>query len=173
MMSKIQELERYCSVLEKTPVFEDFQAQELQDLVGACERKRLAPREALWAVGSSGEAAHILIDGRIEVTRRLTPDGQRVEQVDAPGSMLGLASLVKQWEQESAATALKRTELLCLSRQSFEEMFDAGHGAAYRLVDEIAEQLVREMRDANRRLHKVFGSPAETLRTLRRRVRRT
>ena len=167
-----EDVEHYCSVLEATPVFEEFAASELEELVEACERKRLASREALWAVGSAGKAAYILIDGRIEETRRLPPDGQRVDQVNQPGSLLGLASLVKKWDRETAASALEQTELLCLPRQSFEELFERGHSAAYRLVDEIAGQLVEEMRDANRRLHEGFGSPAETLRTLRRRVRK-
>ena len=167
-----EDVEHYCGVLKASAVFEGFTARELEELVGACERKRLAAREALWAVGSSGDAAYILIDGRIEEARRLPPDGQRVDQVSQPGSLLGLAALVRQWDRETTASALEQTELLCLPRQSFEELFDQGHSAAYRLVDEIAGQLVEEMREANRRLHEVFGSPAETLRTLRRRVRK-
>ncbi len=166
-------LQRYREALGKTEFFEDFEDAEFETLVKACEKKLLAPREALWAVGSPGEVAFILVSGRIECTRRLPPDGQRVEQVGKPGSLLSLSSLVKTWKYQSAATALERTELLCLPRQAFREMFDAGAPAAYRLVDELAEELVEEMRDANRRLHEVFGNPAETLRTLRRRVRKT
>lgn len=171
-MPIIEDAERYCEILAPTPFFEDFEDDELRLLVDACEKKRLAPREALWAVGAQSDQAYFLIDGKIEETRRLPPDSQRVEQIDDPGTMLALSHLVKDWEHQSAATAIERTELLRLDRATFEEMFDAGETAAYRLVDQLAEQLVKEMRDANRRLHEVFGSPAETLRMLRRRVRR-
>lgn len=172
-MVSSEDVDQYCKVLAATPFFENFEDDELRRLVEACSVKILAPREALWAVGVRGEAAYFLIDGRIEETRRLPPDGQRVDQINEPGAMLALSHLVKEWEHQSAAAALERTELLRLDRPSFQQMFDAGDTAAYRLVDELAEELVRKMRDANRRLHEVFGNPAETLRMLRRRVRTT
>lgn len=172
-MPIIDDVQSYIDILAPTPFFEDFGSRELETLVGACERKILAPREALWAVGSPGDAAYFLIEGRLEQTLRLPPDGQRVEQIDDPGAMLALSHLVKEWEHESMATAVERTELLRLPRAAFKKMFDAEEVAAYRLVDQLAQQLVGEMRDANRRLHEVFGNPAETLRTLRRRVRQT
>lgn len=168
-----EKLEQYCQKLASTPFFEDFDDGELESLVAACRSRRLASREALWAVGTPGDSAYFLIDGRLEQTRRLPPDDKRVDQIDETGAMVGLSYLVKQWEHESAVTALERTELLQLDRESFREMFDDGRIAAYRLVDQMAEQLVREMRDANERLHQVFGNPAETLRMLRRRVRDT
>lgn len=170
-MSKLGNMERYEQLLASTPSFEAFEAGELQALLSICEPKILAPREALWAVGSRGDAAYILVEGRIEQVRRLPPDEKRVDQIDEPGTMVGLSYLVKAWEHQSAATAVERTELLKLDRLEFEKMFEAQETAAFRLVDRLAEDLVQDMRDANRRLQEVFGSPAETLRTLRRRVR--
>lgn len=172
-MIETQDVDRYCQKLAPTPFFEDFENDELQHLVASCSQKRLAPREALWAVGTPGDSAYFLIDGRLERTRRVPPDDKRVDQVEKTGAMVGLSYLVKEWEHESAMTALERTELLQLDRNSFQSMFDDDQIAAYRLVDHLAEQLVREMRDANERLHEVFGNPAETLRMLRRRVRST
>ncbi len=172
-MPIIDDVEHYRQILAATDFFEDFESSDLDILIKACQRKTLAPREALWAVGSPGDAAYFLIEGRLETSRRLPPDGQRTLQLSQPGELLGLSHLVKEWEHGSTATALERTELLELSRASFKELFDAQEVAAYRLVDHLAEALVREMRDANRRLHEVFGNPAETLRTLRRRVRTT
>ena len=172
-MSEIRDTQRYVEQLSKAEFFRDFEPPEFEELLQVCERKSLAPRESLWAVGSPKDAAYILVEGRVEQTRRLPPDGQRVEQIDRPGSLLSLSSLVKEWKHQSSATALERTELLRLEREDFRRLFDDEQIAAYRLVDELAEQLVAEMRDANRRLHEVFGSPAETLRTLRRRVRQS
>jgi CRP/FNR family transcriptional regulator, cyclic AMP receptor protein len=94
-----------------------------------------------------------------------------VDQIGSPGEIVGLSYVVKEWRHQSAASAVERTELLRLKRESFQKLFDAEDMAAYRLVDRLAEEVVQEMRDANRRLHEVFGNPAETLRNLRRRVR--
>jgi CRP/FNR family transcriptional regulator, cyclic AMP receptor protein len=168
-----KDVERYCEILASAPFFETFEEEALRAVVEACEPKRLAPREALWAVGKKGDAAFFLIDGCIERSYRSHIDGQRVAQFNTPGQVLGLSHLAKDWTHGSAATALENTELLRLTQKSFEALFDQGQPAAYRLIDKLAADLVHEMRDANRRLHDVFGNPAETLRTLRRRVRRT
>ncbi len=167
------DVDQYCEILAPTPFFESFEKEELRSVVEACEPRRLAAREALWAVGEKGDAAFILIDGCVERSYRSHLDGQRVVQFNSPGDVLGLSYLVKSWTHGSAATAPEGTELLKLSRKAFEELFEQGDAAAYRLVDQLAEDLVQEMRDANRRLHDVFGNPAETLRSLRRRVRQT
>ncbi len=171
-MPTIDNVDHYSEVLASTSFFEDFEDAQLQSLVGACQRRQLASREALWAVGASGDAAYILIDGRLEQTRLLPPDDKRVDQISETGTPIGLSYLVKAWDHDSTMTAIEATELLELKRPAFNELFDDGQIAAYRLVDHLAEQLVRQMRDANERLHDVFGNPAETLRMLRRRVRK-
>lgn len=170
-MPTIREPGRYIATLETTEFFSTFEAEELRRLVEACERKTLAPREPLWAMGAEGSAAYILIQGRLEQVQRLHPDGARSNQIDRPGTLLAVSYLVKGWKHQSAASALERTELLRLDREAFEALFNAQDMAAYRLVDRLADEVVQEMRDANRRLHEVFGNPAETLRNLRRRVR--
>jgi CRP/FNR family transcriptional regulator, cyclic AMP receptor protein len=170
-MGSIRDTTRYEEVLARAAFFSTFEEGELTRLIDACERRILAPREPLWAVGSAGDSAYILIEGRLEQVHRFQPDGTRIDQVDQPGDIVGLSYLVKGWNHQSAASAVERTELLRLERDRFQALFDAEDMAAYRLVDHLADEVVREMRDANRRLHEVFGNPAETLRNLRRRVR--
>lgn len=172
-MTDSNDVQRYCNTLASTSFFDSFEPDELETLVQACEPKVLATREALWAVGTPGDSAYILVEGRLEKASRLPPDVRQIDQIAEPGSVVGLSYLVKGWEHESAMSALERTEVLRLKRSAFREMFDDEHVAAFRLVDRLAERLVTEMRDANERLHDVFGNPAETLRMLRRRVRST
>lgn len=157
--------------LAGAPAFAIFEPQDLSTLITHCEPRRLAPREALWAAGATGHKAYILVDGALEQTLRHPPQGQTIRQHRQPGTLLGLHHLVQDWEHSSAVTALEQTELLVLTQQRFQDLFEAGEPAAFRLIDRLAEQLVTEMREANERLQDVFGHPAETLRTLRRRLR--
>jgi CRP/FNR family transcriptional regulator, cyclic AMP receptor protein len=60
---------------------------------------------------------------------------------------------------------------LRVARESFEALFEARESVAFYLIDAIGDYLIADMRQANRRLQEVFGHPAETLRSLRRRVR--
>lgn len=172
-MMTSKDREKYAEVLKGVAPFAEFSSEELSTLIEAGEPKVLAPREPLWAVGSREDSMYILLEGRIEQIQRHPPDRQQVRQYSRPGCMLGLSYLVKGWRHQSSAVAQERTTLLRLHRSEFEKMFARGELVAFRLTDEIAENLVQEMRDANRRIQEVFGNPAETLRTLRRRVRTT
>jgi CRP-like cAMP-binding protein len=112
-----------------------------------------------------------LVRGRIERTQRSWPDLQRTQQFSEPGALMSISSLVSAWAHTSAAYPLEPSEVLVLDHAAFQQLMDAHHPAAFRLVDAIAENLVHEMRDVNRRLQEVFGHPAETLRSLQRRMR--
>ncbi|AWV90620.1 Crp/Fnr family transcriptional regulator [Bradymonas sediminis] len=151
--------------------FARLQADDARALVAACEPLTVLPGQAIWSPGEAKDAAYILVSGRVQINYRVQPDGHREDQYAAPGTFLTLSSLVHSWRHASAGIALERSQLLRLTRPEFEELFEAGHPAAFALVDLIADDLVAEVRDANRRLHEVFGHPAETLRMLRRRSR--
>ncbi|WP_164856381.1 Crp/Fnr family transcriptional regulator [Lujinxingia sediminis] len=157
--------------LRARPFFDTLSDEEFERLIDACDLRTLAPREVLWAVGRQGQSCYVLISGRLEQSLTRQPAGRKVTQIDRPGTFMALSYLVKPWRHHSSTIALERSVVLKLDRERFEAMFEAGDAVAFRLVDELAEALVQEMRDANERLHEVFGNPAETLRLLRRRTR--
>ncbi len=147
-----------------------FEDDELRELIGACEPRFLQASEPLWVSQEVRSHAYILVSGSIERHTK-THAGRVVQQHSAPGTLLSLSALVKQWEYHSTAHALEKTEVLALSRATFLRLFDAREPVAYKLVDAIGEYLVGDLRKANGRLQDVFGRPAETLLMLRRRIR--
>ena len=162
--------EEHADILRECEHLAELDDRELSALVERCDSRRFVTGEALWTVGEKGESAFVLCSGRVEIAWRVQPDGQKKKQITDPGSLMGLPHLIHAWAHESSAYPLERTEVLRIDQSDFRELFDAQHPAAYRLVDAVAEELVGEVRDANRRLQEVFGRPAETLRTLRRRT---
>lgn len=151
--------------------FQPWDDEALRELIRLTTLKTFHVGEALWREGDEDACAYILIHGRIERTLHVRPEGYRTTQHAVPGTMLSLSSLVHPWEHTSTGTPLETVTVLELTRANFMGMFEAESPTAYRLVDAIATNLVEEMRDANKRLHQVFGQPAETLRMLRRRMR--
>lgn len=158
-------------ILSGCPQFMHWPHEDLSALVVSCQVRTVHHGEALWTEGQEGDSAFILLKGRVERSQHVRPEGHRFWQFEQPGSMLSLASLVERWPHTSAGAPLEPSVVLELKRDKFLQMFNAGYPAAYRIMDAIAEHIVQEMRDANRRVHQVFGHPAETLRLLRRRVR--
>lgn len=158
-------------LLSQQPAFCEWPQEDLLALIAASQVRTVHYGEALWTEGQPGESAFILLKGRVERSQHVRPDGHRFWQFDQPGAMLSLSSLVEPWPHTSSGTPLELSVVLELNREKFLQMFNAGYPAAYRIMDAIAENLVQEMRDVNRRVHQVFGQPAETLRLLRRRMR--
>lgn len=163
--------ESYEEALGRADHIADLEQEEIEDLLEVTQSRTLVPGEPLWSVGEDGDGAYVLVSGRVELTLRVQPDGKQTRQVGTPGSWIALPHLAAEWEHESTAYPIERTEILKLERSDFWELFDQQHPAAFAVADAVAEQLVEEVRDANRRLQEVFGHPAETLRTLRRRAR--
>lgn len=162
--------DEYVEKLLKKSYLAEFERDELARLVDACKTRVFLPGEALWAVGEKRTGAFIIVSGRVERKVRLT-GSRRNEQYGETGRILALSALVSDWEFHSSAYALERSEILILTQDAFRKLFEAEDIVAYKLVDQIAEYLVRDMRRANERVQEVFGRPAETLRMLRRRIR--
>jgi len=160
----------YFEVCRRDPHLGELDDESLEAFIEMCTPRKRVTGDALWTVGEAGESAFVLVSGRVELSWRVQPDGQQKKQMTRPGTLLGLAQLIHPWEHERSAVFMEPTEVLRIDREDFEAMFDRRHPVAYRLVDAVAETLIDEVRDANRRLHEVFGHPAETLRTLRRRA---
>jgi CRP-like cAMP-binding protein len=167
------EKESCAGILRQDEHLAKLESEDLEDLVEVLESRTLVSGEPIWSVGDAGDAAYVLGAGRVELTIRAQPDGKRTRQHGTPGTMLGLAHLAGEWEHESTAYPLERTEVLRLARSDFRVLLEQHHPAAFRIVDAVAVRLVEEVRDANRRMQEVSGHPAETLRTLRRRARKS
>lgn len=163
----------YADTIANHGLFRQLDHDEVVDLVEVCEYEKVIAAQPLWTPGDPGEACYILLSGQIDVTYRVPPDGQRVMQHSEPGELFSINSLVGSWPHTSAGTAAERSEVLELRPDGFERLFADEHPSAFVIADALADELVEEMRDANRRLHEVFGHPAETLRMLRRRSRET
>lgn len=157
--------------LRAHPLFSSWEEAPLHTLIGATTLRTYHVGEPLWCEGEEGQSAFILINGCVERSRYARPQGRRETQYSEPGTLLSTASLVHPWAHTSTCKPTSTAQVLELNRHDYEELFEAQDPAAYLLVDAIAQNVVEEMRDANARVHQVFGRPAETLRNLRRRVR--
>jgi len=157
-------------LLEGQGALVDFSVEELTRLVDVCDYRVMAAGEALWTIDQRRESMFFLVDGVVE-RRVQTALNHEVDQYGLPGTPLSLSALISKRKYHSGAYTLIRSEVLELSRETFETLLAAHDPVAYRMVDLIAIYLVNDMREANARLQEVFGRPAETLRTLRRRMR--
>jgi CRP-like cAMP-binding protein len=165
-----QSSDNLVEMLSDVEAFSHLAPEAIEVLVEATERRRLMMGESLWTKDEPGSSAFVLVSGRIEISRRVQPGGQRNRQISDVGALLSLPYLIEGWTHESSAYPVERSELLELTGDTFRTMFEDEQPVAYALVDAIADEQVDKMRDVNDRLQRVFGQPAETLRMLKRRA---
>lgn len=160
----------YIDAFRHNEYLSELGAGAFDPLLESSNKRTFVSGEPLWSVGETGSGGYLLVSGCVELTWRTQPDGKQQRRVDEVGSILALAHLAGEWDHESAAYATERTDILELPRETFDRLFEAQAPIAYRMTDAITDRMIEEVRDANRRLQDVFGHPAETLRTLRRRA---
>lgn len=162
-------IDKYVEKLQQHGALFDYSDGELEVLLDCCEPRDYSVSSAVWSPGAKRTHAYILVSGTLEKT--LAVRERKSELIKTPGVILSISSLVHDWPYHSSLVARTNVEVLLLSRARFQAIFDEGEPAAYRIVDQIAEYLVYDVRQANERLQEVFGRPEETLRMLRRRSR--
>ncbi len=170
MTQSHDEITDHIAIFKANPLFKSLDDHEFAPLLAKLELTTLVQGEPLWTSEKNPQAAFVLLSGRVELSRHVEPDGLRKQHFETPGTWLALSALVQTSPCLNSAIALERTTVLRLPRTAFQTLFDQDDPTAYILTDAIAESLVNDMYDTNRRLHEVFGYPAETLRTLRRRI---
>lgn len=102
----------------------------------------------LFAEGDVADAAYLVLDGELAITRGGAPLATQ-----GPGSMVGLVSCLDEGRRSASVGAGPRpTRLLRLSDESFDVLFASGHRFAFMLTELIARQLVLHVRHANQQL---------------------
>jgi len=99
---------------------------------------------AVCVEGQAGDAAYFLASGEVQVMR-----GEHTLARLGPGEVFGMVALMDGGPRSATCVTAAPTRLFRLARADFEQLFAAGNRFAFRLVDGMARQLVRNLRTAD------------------------
>ncbi|MGZ3422008.1 MAG: cyclic nucleotide-binding domain-containing protein [Polyangiales bacterium] len=144
--------------LAAMPLFSEFDAAELAALeramtIGNFETGHVFIREG--DAGRAMDAAYVLLEGRVKVTR--AADSKGLEKELVPGELFGLVALVDRGERTASCTAEGPVVAASLARAAFDHLLhsNASLGAKFQLV--VARQLARDWDRLNRMLRDALG----------------
>lgn len=102
-------------LIERVEVFSGLSAQELQQVLEACEKCTFDPGEIILREGSSGAYLYVLIEGQVSVQKAVA-NGQGKELAELqPGEAFGEISLLDRGVRSASVIARSACILLRLS----------------------------------------------------------
>jgi CRP/FNR family transcriptional regulator, cyclic AMP receptor protein len=105
--------------------------------------------------GEEGDAAYFIAWGTVQVRR----SGQTLARLQA-GEWFGMVALMDGGPRSATCVTDGPTRLLRLGRSDFETLFSSGNRFAFLLVEDMARQLVKNLRAADLLLARPETSPA-------------
>jgi CRP/FNR family cyclic AMP-dependent transcriptional regulator len=134
--------------LKSVPLFVEFDMDELTHLRSRMKASRFTPDDVILEEGNANRALHILVTGRIRVSRKL--DNHEVPLCDLfEGQTFGELSIIEDGVASATLRAVTDTDVLSLSMGDLAEFLRERPSAAAKFWREIAIDLRRRILQTN------------------------
>jgi len=123
--------------LRRAPLFEDLSRKELLQLARASEDLEVAPGKVLCNEGEVGQEFFVIIDGKVEVTRK----GKRVA-MRGGGEFVGEIALLEETPRTATVTAKTPLRLFVLTRKDFRHLVNENPSVERKVLRALARRVV-------------------------------
>jgi CRP/FNR family transcriptional regulator, cyclic AMP receptor protein len=123
--------------LRRAPLFEDLSRKELVQLARASEDLEVAPGKVLCNEGDVGHEFFVIVDGRVEVTRK----GKRVA-ARGGGEFVGEIALLEETPRTATVTAKTPVRLFVLTRKDFRRLVNENPSVERKILRALARRVV-------------------------------
>ena len=128
-------------LLRGAPLFAGLDDEAWAALSGRLTSSDLPRGEHLFREGDPGDALHVLVDGKIKISRA-SPDGrENVIAILGPGDLLGELSIFDAQRRGATATAVVDCALVTLSEEGFHAWLGEHPQVSFSLLRALAERL--------------------------------
>lgn len=131
-------------VIASLPIFAALSAGDRHRIMSLCEHRLLDDGEVLFREGDLADGLYGVVDGEVEVRK----GGERIATF-GPGRELGEMSLLERQPRMVTGVARGQTEVLFLSRSTFQAVLRRSPIVASRLLANLVQILSHRLRDAN------------------------
>lgn len=140
------ELQRLMTrLLGAVEIFAHFSQSELADILSGAEKCIIEPGQIIISEGSSGHFMYIIIDGDVEITKKLAGGGTKALTKLGAGNCFGEMALIDNSERSATVISVSKCVMLRLSETEFRKNLPAGA----KLYRNIARLLSQRLRNTN------------------------
>jgi CRP-like cAMP-binding protein len=134
------------------PLGAELEADEIKAFAGVISTTRLNTNDILIKEGTTDDALHIVIHGRLAATRNTGGDEYVTLHVLHEGDMAGAMGFIDGTEHSATLRALCDTEVYTLKRPAFESLLES-HPA---LVYKVMRSIIRSVHSTLMRMNRQF-----------------
>jgi CRP/FNR family transcriptional regulator, cyclic AMP receptor protein len=136
-------LELACAAMARSPLFHGIDDDELTRIAQAMTRRRFRRDEVIFHEGDPGDSLHVVVDGRVKITRESAEGGEAIVVILVPGDTFGELVLLDGAPRSATATAMEPSETLTMSRATFVDLVEGGSPFRTQLLTGIARRIRR------------------------------
>ena len=145
-------LELACAAMARSPLFHGIDDEELTRIALTMTRRRFRRHEVIFHEGDPGDSLHIVVEGRVKITRE-SPDGEEaIVAMLSPGDTFGELVLLDGAPRSATATAIESTETFAMPRSTFAELVEGAGPFRWRVLTGVAQR-VRRLTDQLAEVH--------------------
>ena len=159
-LSKVKRLKQasfdFKPFLPHLPLFEGFDASEIEEIVSVSWVLELPRGHAVFAFGQPSTACFIVVRGAVEIR---TPHARRERRmaVLGPGQLLGYMSALEKGRHGSDAVVREQALLLEIPCEAFDNIYFGSSAASTRLHRVIQKSLLSSLGQTNRHLTRLIS----------------
>uniref|UniRef100_A0A7C5EMS6 Cyclic nucleotide-binding domain-containing protein n=1 Tax=Desulfobacca acetoxidans TaxID=60893 RepID=A0A7C5EMS6_9BACT len=158
-------------LLNKIFIFQDLEEGELERVLKLAIPHFYAQGEVIITEGEPGDSLFIMVEGEVEVTKRLTlildkdtPKEKLMVRLKAEdGVSFGEMALLEEEVRSATVTAVTNCRLLALSREPFLEFIQQNSVTGLKIMIRLAQLLCRHLRKTNQDVVKLTTALAVSL----------
>jgi len=128
-------------VLRSVPLFAGLSDDGWASLASRLATRQVPRGEALFREGDPGEELHVVVDGKVKITRTSSDGRENAIAILGPGDLLGELAIFDSQQRGATATAVNDTTLACLSRPGFHAWLAEQPSVALELLRALAVRL--------------------------------
>jgi len=128
----------------------DLDSDEIKALAGIISIKHLGDKDILITEGTTDDALHIVISGRLAATRNTGGDEYVTLHILQAGDMVGAMGFIDGTEHSATLRALGDTAVYTLERSAFESLLDSHPALVYKVMRSIIRSVHATLLRMNR-----------------------
>lgn len=145
-------LELACAAMARSPLFHGIDDEELTRIALTMTRRRFRRHEVIFHEGDPGDSLHIVVEGRVKITRESADGEEAIVAMLSPGDTFGELVLLDGAPRSATATAIESTETFAMPRSTFAELVDGAGPFRWRVLTGVAQR-VRRLTDQLAEVH--------------------
>ena len=128
--------------LRRAPLFDGLSKKELAALARVSEDMEVEPGKVLVKEGEAGQEFFMIVDGKVNVTRR----GRRVA-TRGPGDFVGEIALLEDTPRTATVTAEGPVRFFVLTRKDFRHLLNENPGVERKVLHALARRIIELSKD--------------------------